>query len=77
MPLNLREVHVPPALLTTVNAHIDAQGGGQGLFPTPIEGLNIVRSVEAMMPMRALYRPSLCIVLQGAKEIRIGDRKLE
>lgn len=29
-----------------------------------------------MMPMRALYRPSLCVVLRGAKELYLGDDRL-
>jgi len=65
------------SLLTTVSAYIEEQGGGQGLFPTPIESFNIVRSFQAMMPMRALYRPSLCVVIQGAKEIHFGEDRLD
>lgn len=65
------------SLLAAVSAYIDEQGGGQGLFPTPIESFNIVRSFQAMMPMRALYRPSLCVVIQGAKEIRFGADRLD
>ncbi|MCV3207362.1 AraC family transcriptional regulator [Mesorhizobium sp. YC-39] len=65
------------SLLAAVNAYIEEQGGGQGLFPTLIEGFNIVRSFQAMLPVRAIYRPSLCVVLQGAKEIHFGDDRLD
>lgn len=65
------------SLLTAASAYIEEQGGGQGLFPTPIESFNIVRSFQAMMPMRALYRPSLCVVIQGAKEIHFGEDRLD
>ncbi|MEO9337147.1 AraC family transcriptional regulator [Mesorhizobium sp. SB112] len=65
------------SLLAAVSAYIEEQGGGQGLFPTPIDSFNIVRSCQAMMPMRALYRPSLCVVIQGAKEIHFGEDRLE
>lgn len=65
------------SLLAAVSAYIEEQGGGEGLFPTQIESFNIVRSFEAMMPMRALYRPSLCVVIQGAKELHFGDARLE
>lgn len=64
-------------LLAAVTAYIEDQGGGQGLFPTPIEGFNIVRSFQAMMPMRQLYRPSLCVVLRGAKELCFGEHRLD
>lgn len=65
------------SLLAAVSAYIEEQGGGQGLFPTSIESFNIVRSFQTMMPMRALYRPSLCVVLQGAKEIHFGEEQLD
>jgi AraC-like DNA-binding protein len=68
---------VSSSLLTAVTAYIEDQGGGEGLFPTPIDGFNIVRTFQAMMPMRALYRPSLCVVIQGAKEIRFGEDRLD
>lgn len=64
-------------LLAAIDAYVEEEGGGEGLFPTPMAGFNIVRSFQAMMPMRALYRPSLCVVLQGAKEIRFGADRLD
>lgn len=57
-------------LLSAVTAYIEDQGGGQGLFPTAIEGFNIVRSFQSMMPMRNIYRPSLCVVLEGPRSCR-------
>lgn len=63
-------------LLAAVTAHVDARGGGQGLFPTPMDQVNIVQSFQAMMPMRQIYRPSLCVVLRGAKEMMLGESKL-
>jgi AraC-like DNA-binding protein len=68
---------LPSPLLTAIAAYIEEQGGGEGLFPTLIDGFNIVRSFQTMMPMRALYRPSLCVVLQGAKEIHFGESSFD
>lgn len=76
-PRNRPEASVSSSLLAAVNAYIEAQGGGEGLFPTPVDGLNIVRSFQEMMPMRQLYRPSLCVVLQGAKQIHFGEDMLD
>lgn len=61
------------SLLAVATAHIDALGGGEGLFPTRIDSINILRSSQTMPPMRQVYRPSLCVVVQGAKEILFGD----
>lgn len=64
-------------LLAAVTAYVEARGGGQGLFPTPMSGVNIIRSFQDMMPMRRIYRPSLCVVLQGAKQILFGQDTLD
>ncbi len=64
-------------LLEAVTAYVESKGGGQGLFPTQITGVNVVRSFQSMMPMRQIYRPSLCVVIQGAKEISFGSDRLD
>lgn len=75
-PRNQSEVRVSSSLLGGITAYIESQGGGEGLFPTQIESVNIVRSYQQRMPMRQIYRPSLCVVVQGAKEILFGDETL-
>jgi AraC-like DNA-binding protein len=75
-PGNPPESRVPSLLFEAVNAYISRQGGGQGLFPTPIDSFNIVSSFKARMRMRQVYKPSLCVVLQGAKEITLGEDAL-
>ena len=72
-PLSQAENRVPTALHAAVAAHIEAQGGGEGRFPTRLPGMHIMRSFEARMPMRQVYRPGLCVVVQGAKEILFGE----
>lgn len=70
------EACVPSSLLNTVTAYIESKGGGQGLFPTSMPGFNIIRSFQEVMPHRKIYQPSLCIVLQGAKQILFGGETL-
>ncbi|MFG1235630.1 AraC family transcriptional regulator [Xanthobacter autotrophicus DSM 597] len=67
---------MPSSLLEAVTAHIESKGGGQGLFPTAMPGFNIIRSFQEVMPHRKIYQPSLCIVLQGAKQILFGGETL-
>jgi AraC-like DNA-binding protein len=62
-------------LLAAVNAYADANGGGEGYFPVPNAGLHVIRAFRPM-DNRYVYRPSLCITLQGGKEILIGDETL-
>jgi AraC-like DNA-binding protein len=75
-PPNPPEVRVPPSLSVAITAYVDAQGGGQGLSPTPVEGFNIVRSFRERLRLKQVYKPSLCVVVQGAKEIILGEETL-
>ncbi|MCX5493937.1 AraC family transcriptional regulator [Kaistia dalseonensis] len=64
------------SLLAGLTAYIESQGGGEGLFPTQMESVHINRSYQARTPIRQIYRPSLCVVAQGAKEILFGNERL-
>lgn len=45
-----------------------------GFHATPIERVTLVRSSTVTMPMPNVYRPQLCLVAQGQKEVTLGDR---
>ncbi len=64
-------------LLDTLTAYADANGGGQGLFRTPLEAVNVIRSFQEMIPHRRIYHPSLCVVAQGTKQILFGGDMLD
>lgn len=66
----------PPALMSAVMDFIEAKGGGQGRFETPMQDVHIVRSFQDLLPLHNMYRPSLCVVIKGAKEILFGDTTL-
>ncbi|MBB6510630.1 AraC-like DNA-binding protein [Rhizobium soli] len=76
-PKRVSEIHLSSPLLEAVTGYVESQGGGEGLFPTQTPGVNVVRSFQSMMPMRQIYRPSLCVVIQGAKEIHFGSDRLD
>jgi AraC-like DNA-binding protein len=46
-------------------------------YPTAIEGVVILRSDEPKRPSYRLFRPALCITVQGAKWAAFGDRRIE
>lgn len=71
------EACVPSSLFETVTEYIESKGGGQGLFPTAMPEFNVIRSFQEVMPHRKIYQPSLCIVLQGGKQILFGDETLD
>ena len=47
-----------------------------GFQATPIERLTLVRSSTVTMPMPNVYRPQLCLVAQGRKEVTLSNRVL-
>ncbi|MBC3419254.1 MULTISPECIES: AraC family transcriptional regulator [unclassified Pseudomonas] len=64
-------------LLSKVNNYIDSQGSGEGIFPTRIDGFNLHRTFAKVMPVSQVYRPQLCVVLQGSKQILFGENMLD
>ena len=64
---------MPSILRDPVAAYIDAKGGGEGFFQTEIDGLILAAGRTATLPNHVLYRPALCIVAQGAKQVMLGD----
>jgi len=43
-----------------------------GIHPTPIAGLGLIRSGTPTMPMPVVYEPTLCLVAQGRKQAMLG-----
>jgi AraC-like DNA-binding protein len=64
------------ALKSTLESFIETQGGGDGVFLTPMDGVTVMRNSRTALPQhgqRLLYTPSLCVVVQGAKQMALGD----
>jgi AraC-like DNA-binding protein len=53
---------------------IERHTAGDGVFPTTLERLVLIRSSRPTMPMPIVYEPSLCLVAQGRKQAVLGDR---
>lgn len=62
------------ALKDAVRCYFTTKGDGDGLYPTDIEGLTLMRSTTEVLPHPIVYRPALCVVVQGAKQVMFGDR---
>ncbi|EMM5786649.1 TPA: AraC family transcriptional regulator [Pseudomonas aeruginosa] len=60
--------------LTEIAAVIARHVSKDGFHATPIERVTLVRSSTVTMPMPSVYRPQLCLVAQGHKEVTLGDR---
>lgn len=64
----------PMNALTEIAAIIAKHVSKDGFQATPIERVTLVRSSTVTMPMPNVYRPQLCLVAQGHKEVTLGDR---
>lgn len=65
------------ALKRAVWRYADAHADAAGAVATPIRGLHMKR-VHAPTPIeRAIYKPVLCFILQGAKQVAAGDEVRE
>jgi len=62
--------------VNVVRRYTDAQPG-ESPFATAIEGLTILRSDHERQPSYLIFKPALCIVVQGAKWAIFGDRRLD
>ncbi len=65
-----------PALKDVIARRIDAVSDGDGFFLSDIEGLVLTRSRNETLPHHVLYRPALCVVAQGGKQVMLGEETL-
>lgn len=59
-------------LLDSVRRYADAHADGQGLAQTPIPGLALVRATAPSGLVHAVYRPLVCLLVQGSKNVTMG-----
>lgn len=64
-------------LLDAVASRLAREGLGQGSFPLPMPGVHLLRTFGRVEANHALYRPSFCVVLQGAKQFQFGGQTLD
>jgi AraC-like DNA-binding protein len=63
-------------LAHAVERYTDAQNG-QSPFETAIAGLTILRSNQEKRPNHLIFKPALCITVQGAKSAMFGHQRFE
>lgn len=63
-------------LVKAVRRYTDAQVGDSP-FATAIDGLTILRSDHEKHPNHLIFKPALCIVVQGAKWAVFGDQRFD
>lgn len=61
--------------LAEIASMIARHAPGEGIQATPIERLMLVRSSTTTMSMPNVYEPLLCLIVQGAKQVLLGEQQ--
>lgn len=60
-----------------LSEYVASAGGTDAFSRTPMDGVLVLCSTQATLPFRQMYKPSLCVVVQGAKQIEVADKVLD
>src|SRR5687767_7431815 len=52
---------------------IDKYSGGEGIHATAVNGLFCIRLSAPNMKLPSVYQPSICMILQGAKQVLLEE----
>ncbi len=52
---------------------IDKYCEGEGVAQTPVSAMHLYRATGPSMKVPTIYKPCLCIVASGAKEVTLGE----
>ena len=64
-------------LLKAVRRYAETHADATGIAQTPIPGLAMVRATEPSDLLHAVYRPLVCLVVQGSKLVTVGTQRFE
>ncbi len=67
---------MPDPLLEAVTRYTNARGR-QNLFTTAIPGFTILRADQPKPPAHRIFKPALCLVVQGAKWTAFGHQRFD
>jgi AraC-like DNA-binding protein len=59
--------------IETLGKTIARLTGKEELHTTAVPGLSLFRRTEPTEPITGMYEPSICLVAQGAKRVKLGD----
>lgn len=62
------------AALEAIKRHLHPYEGRDGWFATGVEGVHIIQLSDNLPSSGSVYKPSLCITLQGAKQVTVGEK---
>ena len=56
-----------------IGALVDRYSKGDGIHPTAIPGLHCIRLSSLHTQLPTVYKPSICVIVQGAKQVLLQD----
>jgi AraC-like DNA-binding protein len=59
--------------IDTLGKSIARLTGNSELHTSAVPGLSLFRRTEPTEPITGIYEPSICLIAQGAKRVRLGD----
>lgn len=65
------------ALKQAIIRYASCHANVDGLATTPVPGLRMMCAFRPSRPMRSIYKPLVCLVLQGAKQLTLGSEDLQ
>jgi AraC-like DNA-binding protein len=65
------------ALRRVIAHHAGLHADADGLAETPVAGLSFMRQNAPGRILHSVYKPLICLVLQGAKQVMAGDQVLD
>jgi len=69
-----REINdIAQSRLEELGAVIIKNSSGDGIHPAAIEGLQCIRLSAPNMQLPSVYRPCVCVIVQGAKQVLLED----
>ena len=74
--MNRNEPKTRDNLVEAVGRYTEAQNGSSP-FVTAVPGLTLLRSDHTKRPSHLIFKPALCIVVQGAKWAIFGDKRID
>lgn len=59
-------------LMRAVRNYLDAHADAEGYASTALPGLGMMRATAPTGIMKSIYKPLVCLILQGAKQVTVG-----
>lgn len=60
------------ALCCAVRRYVDVHGDMEGAAATPLPGVGMMRAFAPTGIVKSIYKPLVCLILQGAKQVTVG-----